>query len=41
MVGMFKASATIMNIDLSHNSIDDNATEAIEKYVIHALNPPL
>lgn len=29
MVGMFKASATIMNIDLSYNSIDDNATEAI------------
>ena len=34
-------TSTIMNLDLSYNLIDDNSTEAIEKYVILALNPPL
>lgn len=41
LVGMFKVTKFVMNIDLSHNQIDDNCVESIEKYITLAKNPPL
>jgi hypothetical protein len=34
-------ASTILNLNLSHNMIDDSTTETFEKYVIFAFNPPI
>lgn len=36
-----KTTPIILNLNLSHNKINDNAVVNIEKYILFALNPPI
>jgi hypothetical protein len=41
LLEFLKSTPIILNLNLAHNKVTDNALVNIEKYILFALNPPL
>jgi len=41
LVELFKSAKTFLNLNLSHNVINDTSIDIFEKYILFSYNPPL